>query len=285
MDPTSTPAVDRALLTEALNNLRREAGLTQEQVAKEAGWSPAKLIRLESGKQVIGKADLKELLGQYGLASTPHGTELIELALRASRRGWPEQHRALLEPGYLRYIGLEAGAAVIRESHNLVISGLLQTPEYAHAVVEGNPAVADPDTIVDVRLRRQEELRSRARPPQEIHIVDEAAIRRYVGGEGTGIMRRQLEYMIELAAQPRIDIRIVPYTAGYHPGLHEPVVILEYEVRLNPMLFKETSGRILHYTDPEVVSRCQSKFTRVLTSMCLSAEESKQMIADSARTM
>ncbi|MGO8893015.1 MAG: Scr1 family TA system antitoxin-like transcriptional regulator, partial [Streptosporangiaceae bacterium] len=130
------PVVQSALLRSELVRLRKERGLTQQQVARELEWSASKLIRVEGGASSITKVDLDALLSKYGVTSESHRERLQSLNRAAKERGWWDSYRDYVSPAYLHYVGLEAGAAFIRQFQIGFIPGLLQTPEYARVVTE-----------------------------------------------------------------------------------------------------------------------------------------------------
>jgi len=128
------PVVQSALLRGELVRLRKESGLTQEQVASDLEWSPSKLIRVEGGRSSITKVDLDALLTKYGVTSESTRERLHFLNHGARAAAWWNKYRDDVAPTYLNYVGFEAGAAFIRQSQSLFVPGLLQTEEYAEAV-------------------------------------------------------------------------------------------------------------------------------------------------------
>jgi transcriptional regulator with XRE-family HTH domain len=149
------PVVQSALLRGELVRLRRESGLTQEQVASDLEWSPSKLIRVEGGRSSITKVDLDALLAKYGV--TGESTrERLQVLNRASReRAWWDKYRDDVAPVYLSYVGFEAGAAFIRQFQSAFLPGLLQTAEYAEAVTINSVDAVRVAAIVGLRLQRQ----------------------------------------------------------------------------------------------------------------------------------
>ncbi len=141
------PVVQSALLRNELVRLRKESGLTQEQVAAELEWSPSKLIRVEGGRNSITKVDLDALLSRYGVTSESRREQLQALNRGARERAWWDDYKADVSPTYLSYVGFEAGAAFIRQFQSGFLPGLLQTADYAEAVtvnsVERGPGRCD----------------------------------------------------------------------------------------------------------------------------------------------
>jgi transcriptional regulator with XRE-family HTH domain len=238
------PVVQRRRLRVELRKARQDAGLTQEQVAAAMDWSLSKLIRIEAGSVGISTTDLKALLGHYHL-DDPHQTdELVKLAKAARERSWWSGYRDVASAGLLQLIGYETAAFIVRSSETLVVPGLLQTEEYAHAVIqlfqEGAPAERV-KTLVDIRMRRQD-LLDRDDPPLFFFILDEAAVRRLIGGKA--VMRRQIRKLMEMAAKPNVTVEIVPFSAGAHPGLKGPFVVIEFpDPNDNDVLYVESGPR------------------------------------------
>jgi Domain of unknown function (DUF5753)/Helix-turn-helix domain len=237
------PVVQSALLRSELVRLRKEKALTQQQVARELEWSTSKLIRVEGGASSITKVDLDALLSEYGVTSESDRERLHALNRRAKERGWWDSYRNYVSPTYLHYVGLEAGAAFIRQFQIGFIPGLLQTPEYARVVTAVGPA--DPkefDPIVELRLRRRSELAQRETKPRQYFIIDEAVIRRHVGiKKDRTIMPNQLRSIAERAEQDDlVTVRVIPFESGAHPGLFDSFTLLEFEEgRLPDVLYLE----------------------------------------------
>src|SRR5262245_49514949 len=205
------PAVyDRRLLT-TLRALRRRSELAQEQVAQRLGWSVSKVIRVENGKNNITRDDLAALLAVYQVTSATELRNLVETARRARRPSWPE-FRDAVSSEFRLYAGLESAASVIRSYEPLLIPGMLQTPEYAQAVITALSAGGENAEVIARRVeirRARQTLLTAPDGPRMHFLVDEAAVRRRVGGRA--MMVAQLQRLRELAALPRVTIQIVPF--------------------------------------------------------------------------
>jgi hypothetical protein len=191
-------------------------------------WSLSKVIRIEAGSVGISTNDLKALLLLYKISDPDRVADLVALARQARERTWWSTHKDILSPQLIQFIEYEAAASVNRGFQPTLVPGLLQTEEYARAIISelGNPSTPERlDSIVSVRMKRQE-LLDRADPPTLHFILDEAVIRRAVGGQS--VMRRQIHQIIELAARPNITVEVVPFAVGVHPGMQGPFVILEF---------------------------------------------------------
>jgi transcriptional regulator with XRE-family HTH domain len=241
-----SPVVQRRRLRTELRKARQDAGQTQEQVADAMDWSLSKMIRIEAGTVGISTTDLKALLDHYELDDPDLRSQLVVVARAARERSWWSVYRDVAPPGLLQLIGYEAASYIIRNFETLLIPGLLQTEDYARAVIpslEGGTTAERLDTLVEIRMRRQEQV-DRDDPPLMFFILDEAAVRRLVGSRD--IMRRQIHYLSEMAAKPNVTIEIVPFTTGTHPGLRGPFVIIEFpEPGDEDVLFLEARGDLI----------------------------------------
>jgi transcriptional regulator with XRE-family HTH domain len=233
------PVVQSALLRGEIVRLRKESGLTQEQVAAELEWSPSKLIRVEGGRSSITKVDLDALLTKYGVTSESTRERLQALNRGARERAWWDKYRDDIAPTYLGYVGLEAGAAFIRQFESGFVPGLLQTRQYAEAVTEYSVNAARVKPIVELRLQRQAGLAQRLPQPRRCYVVDEAVIRRHVGiSTDPAIMPDQLHVIAdEVARNDLITLRVMPFTAGAHRGLSGPFTLLEFDGGLPDVLY------------------------------------------------
>jgi transcriptional regulator with XRE-family HTH domain len=288
------PVVLSALLRGELVRLRKDKGLTQEQVAVDLEWSPSKLIRVEGGRSAITKVDLDALLSRYGITSESTRDRLQALNRGARERGWWDRYRDFIAPTYLNYVGLEAGASFIRQFETGFVPGLLQSREYADAVTRKS---VDPDrvdeaqinSVVDLRIQRQSELKDRSAPPRRYYVVDEAVIRRHVGiSADPSIMPRQLREIADRAERDDlVTVRVMPFSAGAHRGLPGPFTLLEFEGELPDVLYID-AGRaefasMVTGGDPQVV-QYRDDFEALLED-ALSADESIRLMRSVADEM
>ncbi|CAL9637275.1 helix-turn-helix domain-containing protein [Streptomyces sp. enrichment culture] len=225
------PAVRRRKLGAELRALRTGAGLTSGEAARLVGWHQSKVSRIETGASGVKPADLRLLLDAYEVRDR-HLRELL-LILAGSeetsgRHRWWHAYRGVLPPTYRDFISLESQASAMRTLETTVVPGLLQTAEYARAVTRAAVKDLDEDrldTLVEVRLARQDVLRSD--PPLALSaVLDEAVLRREVGGPG--VMARQRRRLIEAARLPQVRLQVLPFTAGAHIGLTGPFVIFSF---------------------------------------------------------
>jgi len=282
------PVIQSALLRAELVRLRKEQGLTQQQVAAAQEWSPSKLIRVEGGGSSITKVDLDALLTQYGVTSESHRERLHSLNRGAKERGWWDSYKDDASPEYLSYVGFEAGAAFIRQFQMGFIPGLLQTADYAEVVTPvGQIDSGKVDPLVRLRMQRQSELARRSVPPRLYFVMDEGVIRRHVGiKRNRTIMPNQLRSIAERAERDnRLTVRVIPFEAGAHPGLIDPFTLFEFEAGLPDILFLDAnrSAVMISGDDPRVAGYAED-FEELLED-ALSAEESIKLMRSVAEDM
>ena len=283
------PVVQSALLRGELVRLRRESGLTQEQVAADLEWSPSKLIRVEGGRSAVTKVDLDALLTKYGV-TTESTRERLQLLNKGARAGaWWDKYRDDVSPTYLSYVGFEAGAAFIRQFQSLFVPGLLQTADYAEAVTVNSVDAVRVGAIVGLRLQRQAELKLRDPRPRQYYVVDEAVIRRHVGiAKSPDVMPYQLRHIAERAEQDeRITFRVIPFEAGAHRGLYGPFTLLDFDGGVPDLLYID-AGRgefasMVHGDDTRV-AEYRDDFELLLED-ALSADKSIDLIRSVADEM
>ncbi|NYH52215.1 transcriptional regulator with XRE-family HTH domain [Nocardiopsis arvandica] len=251
----SPTARQRRLMAE-LNRLRGNSGLSRAEVADRVGITDSTLWRYETGMTRPKPGDVAILLDVYGV----HGAEreeLIEMAKHARKRGWWHRHRQALKPGFDSYIGLEAGASVVRTFQTVAVPGIMQTEDYARAMIEQTAITSAPDPVderVLVRMSRQELITRTDDPIHVIAILDEAVLRRQVGGPE--IMHGQIQHLLKLAEYPNVTIRVVPFSQGAHPGMDGQFNLLEFPEQADPdLVYLEQAGSGLVPEDPEEVRR------------------------------
>lgn len=220
------PTVRRRRLGQELRRLREQKGMTAEEVAERLLVSQSKISRLENGRRSISQRDVRDLCGVYEVEDRRIVESLMQMAKESRQQGW---WHAFGDIPYSVYIGLETDAASLRVYEPQVVPGLLQTREYAEAVVAGalpEASAADIEKRVQVRLRRQERIHDTRNPLRLWAVIDEAALRRTVGGRQ--IMRDQLERLLELSQLPHVTVQALPFAMGAHPGLNGQYAILEF---------------------------------------------------------
>jgi transcriptional regulator with XRE-family HTH domain len=271
------PAVRRRQLMTELKRLREATGLTQEEVAGQLDWHPTKIMRIETGRTAPHPNDVRVMLGLYGVSDPGVLSGLLKLAKDARQRGWWYSYKDVLLSRFELFLGLESEADTIRDFELAMIPGLLQTDEYARELIRGLMAY-DPAEIerrVELRMARQKIL-TREDAPQLWAILDEAAVRRVVGGKA--IMKAQLLHLANCAEQARVTLQVLPYTAGPHPGQAGPFIILGFAEPTEPeVVYMETVGGNLYVDKPEEVRLFTTVFDQ-LRAVALSPAQSRAML-------
>jgi len=220
------PTVRRRRLGQELRRLRELKGMTAEAVAERLLVSQSKISRLENGRRSISQRDVRDLCGVYEVEDHRIVDSLMQMAKESRQQGW---WHAFGDIPYSVYIGLETDAASVRNYESLLVPGLLQTREYAEAVLDGmepEATPADNAKRVEVRMKRQERINDPLTPLRFWAVVDESALRRIVGNRR--IMREQLERLIDLSREPHVTVQVLPFTVGAHPGMVGTFSLLEF---------------------------------------------------------
>ncbi|GAA3991458.1 helix-turn-helix domain-containing protein [Thermobifida alba] len=281
-EPRSPSLRLRRLATE-LRRARERAGYKVTQVAKELGWSAPKVSKMETTEtKRISAADLDKLMKLYKIEDAETREAMHALARDARERGWWAKYKGLF--GDRALADFEAEASTIRTFEALCIPGLLQTPEYARALFEGGRYTSEEEIErrVEYRMARREIL-TRFSPARLRAVLDEAALRRTIGGPR--IMREQLEHLLYMAQMPNIDVQVVPFTAGSHAGLTAPFMILEFPEPLDtPIVWVGTMAGSVFFEQPEEIERYNVTFGD-LQGSALSTKQSAEFIKDVAASL
>ncbi|MGW1882382.1 helix-turn-helix domain-containing protein [Streptomyces sp. NPDC001970] len=220
------PTVRRRRLGQELRRLRELKGMTAEEVAERLLVSQSKISRLENGRRSISQRDVRDLCGVYEVEDHRVVDSLMQMAKDSRQQGW---WHAFGDIPYSVYIGLETDAASLRVYEPQIVPGLLQTRQYAEALIAGalpETPVSDVEKRVQVRMRRQERITTPDNPLRLWAVVDEAALRRVVGNEQ--LMRDQLEYLVEQSQLPHVTVQVLPFSMGAHPGITGHYAVLEF---------------------------------------------------------
>jgi transcriptional regulator with XRE-family HTH domain len=225
------PVTSRRRLAHELRRLRTAKDMTQRQVAEQMAWSPSKIIRIEQGTVGIAVTDLMALLMLYGIAGN-EVDEFVELARSARARTEWARFRDHFSASTLRCFALESSSVRIRHYAAEVVPPLLQTEEYIRAQLAGLGTDTRIDGVVEVTHIRQE-LLEREQPPELFVVVDEAALRRAVGGPA--VLRQQLDHLAAMAHRPFVSVQILRFAVGAHPQLGRGAfTYLEFADESNP---------------------------------------------------
>jgi transcriptional regulator with XRE-family HTH domain len=262
--------VRRRYLISRLKQLRTKAGLTHHEVAREMGWDRGKLNRLEQGNfKRLNAADVMALSTLYK-ASDEEIAALAQIARESKKVSWWYRYTDTFTGPY---IGLEAEARAIQEFTPQLVPGLFQTPDYMSALMERSAGSVTPEearTRIEVRAERQHSILQREEPPPVWVVLDEAVLRRQVGGPE--VMREQMLHLMNLAKRPTIDIQVLPFAAGAHAASGEQFICLRFE-GTDSVVYIETDEDGLYVEEPEKLARYTLVFDR-LQAAALSVEDS-----------
>ncbi|MGW5232364.1 helix-turn-helix domain-containing protein [Streptomyces nodosus] len=214
------PSVLRMILGRQLEELRSRAGLSFEQAAEAIGVSHSTIRRMEAAKVArLRLADTEKLLQTYGVTDQQEIDTFLQSVREANKRGWWHTYRDVLPDWFAAYLSLEQAALQIRGYESEFVPGLLQTEDYARALLSaGNPHAPPGATERGVALRmRRQELLSRPSPPRVWIVMDETVLRWPVGGPR--VMRAQIDHLMAMHALPHVTVQIMPFRNGPHPAL------------------------------------------------------------------
>jgi transcriptional regulator with XRE-family HTH domain len=286
MPARPSPTVRGRRLRHELRKIREEHGLTIEQVSERSGgdWNASTISRWETGDRRIRPVDLRRLLDLYDV----HGDQreiMLTLARQARDRGWWRSYTDAVPAWFEVYLGLEAEASVIHEYSAELVPGLLQTADYYRAFMRAAPVAGDEETIerkAAVRLARQDRLTS-PEPPDYWAVLNEAVIRRVVGGPGT--MRVQLQHIAEMADLTHVNVQVLPFRAGAHAAMNESFIVLSFPVPADPdVVYLESQAGSLYLEQRPEVERYAAMFSHLIAK-ALDPDESRALIARAAAEM
>jgi len=259
--------VVRMVLGAQLRRLREAAQISPDKAGYEIRSSRSKISRMEHGRVGFKLRDVEDLLSLYGVVDEALRAGLLALASRANEQGWWSQYGDILPDWFETYLGLEAAASLIRTFELQFVHGLFQTEGYARAVtLLGHQAApeAEIDRRVSLRMARQQLLTGR-QPPRVWSVMDEAALRRPVGGRH--VMRAQLQRLLEVAAMQQVTVQVVPFRRGGHAAAGGSFTVLRfgepdlpdvvYIEQLTSALYLERRADVDHYM--EIMNRLSAE--------------------------
>lgn len=277
IDVDRGPTVLRIALGGQLRRLRESKNITRDAAGEAIRGSHAKISRLELGRTGFKERDIRDLLTLYGVMDPEEREAFLDLARRANEPGWWHRYSDLLPSWFGTYLGLEQAATKIRTYEAHLVPGLLQTPDYARAVVTLGYADGDTDRRVAFRQRRQEILH-RADPPVIWAVIDEAALQRPVGG--SRVHREQMEHLLDLTRLPNVTIQVVPFSAGAHAAAGSSFTILRFaEAELPDIVYLEQLTSALYLDRREDLALYLSVMDR-LSVQAAPPDRSREIIAD-----
>ncbi|WP_248963455.1 helix-turn-helix domain-containing protein [Sphaerisporangium perillae] len=258
----------RILLGSQLRRLRENRGITLEAAGHSIRASHSKISRMELGRVSFRARDVADLLTLYGVTQESEREALLSLVAQANRPGWWHNYDDVLPNWFEAYVGLEEAATRIRCYEVQFIPGLLQTAEYTRAVVLlGHPDGTDEEVRrrVDLRMARQQ-LLTRPNAPHLWAVIDEAALRRPLGGPE--VMRGQIGHLIDTISLPNVTVQVMPFSAGGHAAAGGPFSILRFSERdLPDVVYLEQLTSAIYLDKRDDLDRYQA----VMERLCIDA--------------
>jgi transcriptional regulator with XRE-family HTH domain len=276
-----SPTVRRRRLGIELRRLRDDAGLTIEQVAGALECSDSKISRIETGQVGATPRDVRDMLQLYGVAGQRRDA-LLQSAREARQRDWWQAYSDTL---IVPLVGMEAAASSIRVYETLLVPGLFQTRQYAGTVIRTVRPDLRPEEVerwVEFRMARQS-LLARDLPPALSAVLDEALLRRPVGGPTA--MGEQLHHLARVAALPTVTLQVLPFAAGHHAGMSGAFTIFSFPELDDPdVVYLEHTKSDLYLESEEEVRRYASAFDQ-LRAMALPPDDSVALVVALARSL
>ena len=263
------PTALRIALGAQLRRLREASQLTTDEAGQAIRATHSKISRLERGRSGAKQRDVADLLSLYGVTDETEREGLLALARQANTPGWWQQYSDILPKWLELYVGLEKAASIIRAYEVQFVHGLLQTQDYARAVIliaNAHAPVEEIDRRVSLRMKRQQ-LLTQPDAPELWAVLDEASLRRPPGGRK--VMRAQLEHLLQITDLPNVTLQVVPFDAGPHAAAGGPFTILRFpEPDLPDLVYLEQLNSALYLDQPDAVI----DYVTVMDQLCVQAE-------------
>lgn len=257
------------LLGAHLRRMREASGVSREDAGWEIRCSESKISRMELGRVGFKERDVADLLALYGLDDEDERDRLLALAREANTPGWWHRYGDVLPNWFQSYLGLEAAASMIRTYEVQFVPGLLQTRDYARAVVllgHGRAPEEEIDRRVSLRIARQQ-LLTRPEPPHFWAVLDEAVLRRPIGGPA--VMHAQLDALVAATKLPNVRLQVVPFRAGGHSAAGGAFSILRFpDQDLPDVVYIEQLTSALYLDKRDDVDH----YAAAMETLCVEAE-------------
>jgi transcriptional regulator with XRE-family HTH domain len=251
-DGRSAPTVGQMVLGLRLRDLRESANCSFADAAAALSVNATTVRRMEKAEVGLKPPYVEKLLKTYGV---PDGEifSFLTLVEEANRPGWWQNFRDVLPSWFSLYVSLEGEASLIRSYEPHCVPGLLQTEEYARALLStGFPNASEEELSrrVALRMQRQELLR-RADAPRLWVLLEEQVLRRHVGGPA--VMRDQIDRLVDATSMPNVTVQVLPFSAGPHPAMFGPFQLFRFDIpELPDIVYTESlSGAVYHDERPD----------------------------------
>jgi transcriptional regulator with XRE-family HTH domain len=289
-EQTTGSTVPRRQLGRYLRDLRNSQRLTVRTAAERLEWSEAKIWRIETGQVGLRSLDVEAMCRIYGAA--PGLTQaLMGLAKETKARGWWHSYGDVIPEGFDVYIGLEEAAASISWYESELVPGLLQTGDYARAVIAAEPGVDEKeiDRRVHLRIERQSLLTRVTAAPELSIVLNESILRRPIGG--TAVMASQIRRLLEASELPNVSLRVMPFSAGLHPGVMSgPFEILRFPLNGDgkasepPTVYADGYTGELYLDKPREIQRYDDAFKGIWAT-ALNEKASQDLLRQASKEL
>lgn len=282
----AAPTVGQVVLGKRLQELREASGLSREEAAKVLRVASATVRRMEMAEVALKIPYVQVLLDTYGVAEEESGA-FVRLAEEANQPGWWQRFHDVLPDWFSLYVSLEGAARIIRSYEPHFIPGLLQTEDYARAVLEaGTIGQTSPESVerhVSLRMERQRLLEGDD-PPHLWVIMDETVLRRPVSTRAE-VMREQVDRLLEFAGRDRVTLQLAEFAAGPHPGTYAPFTLFRFaEPELPDMVFTEYLTGAL-YLDSRREVAAHLEVLDHMTARAASAQRTQTLLRELRTTL
>lgn len=271
----SSPTVRRRQLGMELQRLRDAARKSQEEAGNWIGVTASQVSKYETGDRKVKVGYVRSLCELYNV-DAPHKEFLVRLAQESDQRGWWADYGNTVPEWYKYFLGFETAAEELNTYHAELVPGLFQTPDYIRGMADDTPT-DEVDRIIKIRSTRQERLTDATSPLQLTAILNEAVLRRDVGGRE--VMLRQLRHLIEMAELPNITIQVLPFAAGYHPAMVGSFSLLRFpQTPAMNSVFIDIKGGVIYIEKPSDVARYIKDFSRLASDFALQELQTKELL-------
>lgn len=277
------PTIRGRRLARDLRQIREARKLKGDEAAALVGWDQGKISRVENAKMRVTVGEVMELCEAYEI-SGERRAELIQLAREARKQGWWLPYRGVLKQGFSDYLAFEAEADQYRSYEVHLMPGLLQTEDFARAVLRTSRVLRMPEEIdraVEARVARQKRLTSTENPLQMWQIIEEGALRRTIGDITT--MRAELDHLLEVSRLPNVSLQVIPYRSATHVALDGPFTLLGFN-DYPDVLYVEHFGGCQYFEKPEETADGKVVFDH-LRSSALNTADSAALIRQVAKEL
>jgi transcriptional regulator with XRE-family HTH domain len=280
----SAPTVGQIVLGLRLRELREAAGVSFAQAAQALSVNPTTIRRMEKAEVGLKPVYVEKLLQVYGVPE-PDGRAFVELVEAAAEPGWWHSFRDVLPAWFSLYVSLEESAGTIRSYEPHCVPGLLQTEGYARALLRvGFPTAEETelDRRVALRMERQS-LLARPEPPRLWILIEETVLRRPVGGPE--VMRDQIDHLIEASARPGVQIQVLPFASGPHPGMFGPFQLFRFDIPELPDIIYTESLTGAVYLDERVDTVAYLEALDRMAAQAAPLKETERILSDARKEL